>query len=212
MQNSLEHKFSKLISKRNSRSYPIERSRFWFFVLFMIGGLLGAVLCYWGANNTTDQANIILLRHIRDICSTSSNFSKLSIEIIKLSKTDLCHVFFIFISGFTYFCFFVTGVIVFAKGFMFGFSLIYLSSAVNMINTPKFGMIYFILKLTICIITTILAAETYVFSYEFRTIKQNCSILRRAAVTYKFAFIFVKALGGCLLSNLIYCALIKLFN
>ena len=213
MTNAVERKFSSMISKRNSDSYPVTKSKFYFFLILLIGFLLGVAVFHVSSNNSFSTNLSPVEKHLKYIFSLSDNFADRFIDVIKLSELELCHVFFIFISGFTYFCFIASGAIIFAKGFMLGVSTSYLmliSSPIHSINAIAFGLIFFLSKFIICIITTTLASKTYIFSYDFRVIKQNCSILRRASVTYKFVFLFIKALGGCLLLNFIYCALIKL--
>lgn len=213
MSNTLERKFSAMINKRNSAAYPLEKAKFSFFFLLFFGCILGAVIFIIGFDNSELYNSEPITDHIQNIITAGSSRSALLINAIKLSKTDLSHVLFIFISGFTYFCFFASGAIVFAKGFMLGFSLAFLIpiyDSVPLTAPVIYVVVYCITKLMSSVITVLLAAETYVFSYEFRIIKQNCSILRRASVTYKFAFVFIKVLGGCLLSNLLYCISIKL--
>lgn len=213
MSNTLECRFSAMINKRNSAAYPLEKAKFSFFFLFLFGCVLGAVIFNIGFDNSELYNSEPITVHIQKIITSGASYTDLLSKAIKLSKTDLSHVFFVFISGFTYFCFFASGAIVFAKGFMLGFSLAFLIPQYDSIpfTVPLiYIVVYCITKLISSVITALLAAETYVFSYDFRIIKQNCSILRRASVTYKFAFVFIKALGGCLLSNLLYCILIKL--
>ena len=214
MQKSIERKFSSMITKRNSESYSLSRSRFFFFSLLFIGILLGVIVFFAVGLNSTQQLDPTPIKeHIESIISLDEKLSGLFIDVIRLSKIDLCHLFFILISGFTYFCFIASGAIVFAKGFMFGYSLMFLTFSCKNTDFKSiylFGSIFFWSRLLISMIASELSSETYVFSYDFRMIKQSCSILRRASVTYKFTFVFIKALGGCLLINIIYCLLIKL--
>ena len=213
MQNSFESKFSAMIRKRNAKSYTDKIARFKFLSLFIIGFISGCLVFSGFSNKALSPYYTYISKHLQDIISMRGEFSLLLFEVIKISKTDLYHLFFVFIAGFTYFCFPVTGDIVFTKGFMFGYSLFFIKHLPNDIvlnSKVAFTVIFFMIKLIIGIITASQAAETYIFSYDFKLIKQNCSILRRSPATYKFAFLFLKSLGGCLLLNLIYCILIKL--
>jgi hypothetical protein len=213
MQNHIERKFYTKIRKRSSGAYSLSRAKICFTSLFIIGCLLGYAA--FSTNTAPFSSTYITFveRHISAISSASNNLAQSFIDVINLSKTDICHLFFVFIAGFTYFCFPVTGAIVFAKGFMLSFSLMFLSRAPSVIalfDTTALFINFCFIKLFIGIITVMLASETYVFSYDFRAIKQNFSILRRSSVTYKFIFIFIKSLGGCLLLNFIYYSIIKL--
>ena len=213
MQNYIEHKFSTIIRKRSSESYPLTRAKFFFTSLFIIGCILGYTAFTINSSSFSSTHIIYIEHHIKAISSTSTSLAQSFIDVIKLSKTDICHLFFVFIAGFTYFCFPVTGAIVFAKGFMLSFSLMYINlapSAMASADKNIFFWCFCFTRIFIGITTVVLASETYVFSYDFRAIKQNFSILRRSSVTYKFIFIFLKSLGGCLLLNYIYYSIIKL--
>ena len=77
------------------------------------------------------------------------------------------------------------------------------------INMSAFIFIFILLKFFSCSLSVFLASETYIFSYEFRAIKQNLSVLKRAPITYKFIFTFAKTIGGILIVNFIYCLAVK---
>lgn len=212
MQSSIESKFASIISKKSSREYADARSKFRFFLLLFLGLALGITsFAAVPKESFTDYRSIA--EHIDSIFVECDTLSECFIEVIKVSKAELTHIFFIFISGFTYFCFAASGMIIFSKGFTFGFSLMFLieaKSKLPSINTVGFIIIFAIIKLILCVQAVLLASETYVFSYDFRAIKQSFSVLRRAPITYKFIFVFIRTVGASLLVNFIYCLLVKL--
>lgn len=212
MQSSLENKFTSTISKKSSRLYADVRSKFRFFLIFFLGLALGITLFVFGPKESFMNPTPII-EHINSVFVDCDTLSECFIDVIKVSEADLTHIFFIFISGFTYFCFAASGIIVFSKGFTFGFSLMFLieiQHKIPNVNTIGFIIIFAVTKFVLCIQALLLASETYVFSYDFRAIKQNFSVLRRAPVTYKFIFVFIRTVGASLLVNFIYCLLIKL--
>ncbi len=212
MPTSFESKFASIISKRNSKLYTSNKSIISFYLLFLSGIVLGVVAFFIGIQDTSAMNGTPIKEHIGYIFFDCKTISDHFINLLKISETDLSHIFFIFISGFTYFCFAVAGVIVFAKGFMFSFSALFLIEIQEQLPTVNMGFyifIFILLKFLICSLAVFLASETYIFSYEFRAIKQNLSVLKRAPVTYKFIFTFAKTIGGILIVNFIYCLAVK---
>ena len=213
MQSSFENKFASIISKKNSKLYANTKTKISFDLLFFGGVVLGILAFLIGSqdNSLIDASHI--KNHIDNAFSNCNSVSDYFIETLKASETDLSHIFFIFISGFTYFCFAVAGIIVFAKGFMYGFSVMFLleiQDQLTSVGASSFVWIFVFLKFTVATIAVFLASETYIFSYDFRSIKQNLSVLKRAPVTYKFVFVFARAIGGSLIINFIYCLAVKL--
>ncbi len=213
MQSSFENKFASIISKKNSKLYANTKTKISFYLLFFGGVILGILAFFIGSqdNSLIDASHI--KNHIDHAFSNCNSVSDYFIETLKASETDLSHIFFIFISGFTYFCFAVAGIIVFAKGFMFGFSVMFLleiQDQLTSVGASSFVWIFVFLKFTVATIAVFLASETYIFSYDFRSIKQTLSVLKRAPVTYKFVFVFARAIGGSLIVNFIYCLAVKL--
>ena len=213
MQSSFENKFASIISKKNSKLYANTKTKISFYLLFFGGVVLGILAFLIGSqdNSLIDASHI--KNHIDNAFSNCNSVSDYFIETLKASETDLSHIFFIFISGFTYFCFAVAGIIVFAKGFMYGFSVMFLleiQDQLTSVGASSFVWIFVFLKFTVATIAVFLASETYIFSYDFRSIKQNLSVLKRAPVTYKFVFVFARAIGGSLIINFIYCLAVKL--
>lgn len=213
MQSSVESKFASIISKKNSKLYANTKAKISFYLLFLIGFVLGIAVFLIGTQSNTPPDSSHLNEHISSIFVNCETVSDYFIDTLKMSETDLSHVFFIFISGFTYFCFAVAGIIVFSKGFMFGFSLLFLfeiKEQISAVNINAFFWVFIFVKVIICSLAVFLASETYIFSYDFRSIKQNFSVLKRAPVTYKFIFTFVKTIGGSLIVNFIYCLAVTL--
>ena len=213
MQSSFENKFASIISKKNSKLYANTKTKISFYLLFFGGVVLGILAFLIGSqdNSLIDASHI--KNHIDNAFSNCNSVSDYFIETLKASETDLSHIFFIFISGFTYFCFAVAGIIVFSKGFMYGFSVMFLLEIQDQLTSAgasSFVWIFVFLKFTVATIAVFLASETYIFSYDFRSIKQNLSVLKRAPVTYKFVFVFARAIGGSLIVNFIYCLAVKL--
>ena len=139
--------------------------------MFFGGFVLGIAAFFIGSrdNALTDAAYI--QKHINSIFANCNTVSDYFIATLKISETDLSHIFFIFISGFTYFCFAVAGIIVFAKGFMFGFSALFLfgiQDGLSHSGEDAFVWIFLLLKFAIASVAILLASETYLFSYDLQ--------------------------------------------
>ena len=213
MRSAFENKFASIISKKNSKLYASTKTKISFYLLFLIGFVLGIAAFVLAPQDSSITDTSHIQKHLGLTFASCDSVSDYFIETLKMSETDLSHIFFIFISGFTYFCFAVAGIIIFAKGFMFGFSILYLfeiKEYLASLQMTPFLWIFILLKFIICSIAVMLASETYMFSYEFRSIKQNLSVLKRAPVTYKFIFIFARTIGISLIVNFIYCLAITL--
>ena len=213
MQHYFENKFASIISKRNSKLYTATKTKISFYLLFFSGLALGIIAFLIGMQDSSLIDASHIKNHINSTFNNCESVSDYFIETLKASETDLSHIFFIFISGFTYFCFAVAGIIVFAKGFMFGFSVLFLfeiREQLASMGASSFVWIFIVLKFIVASFTVLLASETYIFSYDFRSIKQNLSVLKRAPVTYKFIFVFLRTIGGALIVNFIYCISITL--
>ena len=213
MQTIFETRVAHMISQKSSKEYAQSKSRLSFYLIFFTGILLGAFALFVVPSENISLSIPYIEKHLILICSQNISVSTCFIEALKLSEIDLSNIFFIFISGFTYFCFAASGTIIFAKGFMLGFSTAFLAKTLEeltCVNSTYFLITFATLKLTVCIITVLLAAETYIFSFDFRSIKQNLSVLRRAPVTYRFIFSFIRTIGASLLINFVYCLIIKL--
>lgn len=214
MQTLFESRLTHMISHKSSKEYAKNKSQLSFCLIFFTGLFLGIFALFIVPNESINTSFPHIEKHLNSIHELqNSSASTHFIEALKLSEIDLCHIFFVFISGFTYFCFAASGTIIFAKGFMFGFSSAFLIKSLeelDHINSIYYLSTFIVLKLAVCVITILLAAETYIFSFDFRSIKQNLSVLRRASVTYKFIFSFIRSVGASLLINFVYCLIIKL--
>ncbi len=215
MQNSTESKFSSLISIRNSKGYSLFKTRSDFFLIFFVGLIFGILIFLVTIKSGLEIEKDAVKAHIHSLFSLGEDYSSRLAGVFSVSKKDICSVFFIFLSGFTYFCFAFSGVIVFTKGISLGLSVTYIFSsteAFESINSTAFGWIFLLMKFALGLVIVFFAADAYIFSYDFREIWQKHSILRRASVTYKFVFYFIRALGASLLFNFIYCSFIKLLQ
>ena len=203
----LENKFKAMILKKNSGSYARRRVSFGFATLCIVGILLGIIVFTIGAREGYIHIDGRLIsEHFISIfleCDTIlEGFSRL----LKASSADLRHLFFIFISGFTYFCFLASSAIAFAKGFSIGFSFACLYAIIADIPGLNIASatIFVLAKSLILANLLALAVDAFIFSYDFRTIKINRSVLRRAPCMYKYIFSLIRAVGSSLLINLIY--------
>ncbi len=208
MQNISETKFKKIIGRRNTLTYINYKVAVRFIVLFIVGLSLGIVAFFseYRIDGTFDYG--VLNDHFESIFVKCETISDYSVSILFASEKDIRYIIFIFISGFTYFCFIASGAIVFSKGFIVGFASAYIV-LVKKISPDLFPdifvLIFIFINLTISAIIIHLATKGYIFSYEFRAIKKNHSILRRAPITYRYIASLILALGGILIFNLLYC-------
>lgn len=204
--NTFEKKFADFISKRNTDTYTKRKILLSFGALMLLGFLCGiAVFDSIYRNNIlgTDYVN----QHFDNALKNCVTFSDYISEILNVSKSDLRNLLFIFISGFTYFCYTACGIMIFSKGFLFGFSAFYLIDFfkhTENYNETLFILIFVISKILLNVIAIYLAMTSYVFSYKFREIKSNGSVLRRAPIAYRYFFTFIYSAGGVLLINYVY--------
>lgn len=207
-----EIRFSKIISRRNTERYKKYKVSSRFTALFILGVAIGISYAIVSFNTKPHDINAIA-RHSASIFSDCSQLSDYSLDILKASRNDIRYLFYIFISGFTYFCFLASGLIVFSKGMIFGYSAAYLLLLAHhfpKINTFTFLFILYSGITSVIVIT--LSSVAYLFSYEFRAIKRNRSVLMRAPITYRFIFSLIWSLGGLLTANMLYCFFVHLLN
>ena len=211
MQTYIQQKFASNISHKSSRTYAERRSRGIFWICFITGIILGIAFFVYLQKNNLSYDQSYIYKHLNSTKQSKSDPASILRTAIRISRNDLTHLFFVFISGFTYFCGAVSGAIVFSKGFMLGFSTLAIIATDNRlisVNIWLFFLIFVLTKYMICCTAVLFASNTYIFSYDFRAIKQKCSILRRTSVTYKFVFSFIVSLGASLLTYLVYCFLL----
>ena len=208
--NSFEKKFARFISKRNTDTYAKTKISISFFILILFGALCG--IAFFDAIYHTDSYSAeYASHHFENIFTNCESFSDYFSEILIASKADIRNLLFIFISGFTYFCYPACGVMIFSKGFLSGFSVFYFVKIFDSLIFPQKPLILSIFILTkalIGIVAVYLAMYSYIFSYKFREIKSVGSVLRRAPIAYRYFFIFIYSIGGILLINYIYYFLI----
>ena len=204
--NSFEKKFAGFISKRNTDTYIKRKILLSFGALMVLGIICGIAVFDSIYRNSIFEAEYVN-HHFDNALKNCVTFSDYISEILNVSKSDLRNLLFIFISGFTYFCYAACGIMIFSKGFLAGFSSFYLIEIfrhTENYNEPLLIMIFIVSKFLLNVIAIYLAMTSYVFSYKFREIKSNSSVLRRAPVAYRYFFIFIYSVGGVLLVNYIY--------
>ena len=206
MQNSFEQRIADFIAKRNNESY-IKRKVSLSFLMLMVIGILCGIAVFDAVFRFSDYSPEYVSLHFGKALKSCVTFSDYFSEILNASKTDIRNIFFIFIAGFTYFCYPACGIIVLAKGFLGGFTVFYLVEVFKkcyFANENLLFLSFVVSRLLLSIIAIYLAMTAYVFSYKFREIKSNSSVLRRAPITYKYIFIFIYSVGGVLLVNSVY--------
>lgn len=202
---SIEQKYAKIISKKNSEYYAQKKSIISFLLLLSLGVALGVTIyhsAYQDRSNSIEQ----IIDFIKVRKSSTNSFTDIFSLVFAFSKSDIRILFFVFISGFTYFCLFASSIMIVSDGFLVGFtSLFLIESCLAKYNSVHLIPFAFLTsKLGISLIIIYLGTVAYVFSYKFREIKSSGSILRRASITYKYIFIFIYSLGGIFIINLAY--------
>ena len=215
MQSTFEKKISKLIAHRNNNLY-IRRKLFLTFSFLTVIGLVLGVAIFDALYRNKVFDTVWITEHFNKVFADCSTFTDFFSVILKRSEADIRTLIFVFITGFTYFCFPVAGAMTLAKGFITGFSVFYLISCKDFMSITFAGSnsiilptIFITTRLTVCSITVYLAMSSYIFSYKFREVKSNRSILRRAPITYKFFYTFIYSVGGILLTNSCYCIILN---
>ena len=205
--NSFEKKFAGFIAKRNTEKYVNRKLSFEFLLLALLGAVSGIIAFSEICRHESYSLEYVIY-HLDSTLKNCVLFSDYFSEILNTSKPDIRNLFFIFISGFTYFCWPACAVMIFSKGFLYGFSALYLAEALVMLDIPSGRLVLIIFiasRVLLSAVAIYLATISCIFSYRFREIKSNRSVLRRAPITYKYFFIFIYSTGGILLINYIYC-------
>ena len=208
MQGINETKIKRSITRRNDISYIRGTISIRFLILFIIGIIIGGVVfsSSYIDRSALDAATVKM--HFDSIFVGCETISDSLLTVLLLSELEIRYLFLIFISGFTYFCFIASGFMMLGRGFLLGFSsscLIYLH--VDSPETITRGAVvgFVIFNVIASFILIYLSVSAYIFSFDFRAIKRNHFVLRRAPIIYKYAFSLVLSLGGLLMNNLIYC-------
>ncbi len=207
-----EIRFSRIISRRNTERYKKYKVTSRFIVLFILGLTIGVSYAFVSFDTTLCNIEAVT-KHSASIFSECRQLSDYSLDILKASRNDIRYLFYIFIAGFTYFCFLAAGLIVFSKGLIFGYSMTHL--LLLMRHFPEiitFAFLFILYSYITSVIVIMLSSVAYSFSFEFRAIKRNRSVLRRAPITYHFIFSLIWSLSGLLTVNMLYCLFICLLN
>lgn len=215
MQNTFEKKLSGLIAHRNKCFY-IHKKIFLTLSVILLLGIVFGISIFDSIYSEKALKTVWISDHFNKAIESCSTFSDFFSVILKRSEADIRTLIFIFITGFTYFCFPVAGAMILAKGFVTGFSFFYLISCNDYmisrfayVESIALSVFFVISKLIACLITVYLAMSSYIFSYKFREVKSNSSILRRAPVTYRYFYTFIYSVGGILLINTCYCFILN---
>ena len=207
--NTAEQKFSKIISRRNTYQYKKYKVSSKFVALFIIGLAFGIS---YSLTTLLEDASLCeayaytIKKHFDNIFSKCISLSDYSLDVLKSSMNDIRYLFYVFVGGFTYFCFYAAGLIVFAKGLTVGYataSLILLSQ--RYASMIPFTALFIIYGLVSSSVIVGMSSVAYLFSFEFRAIKRNRSVLRRAPIAYRFVFSLLLSLGGIITVNFLYC-------
>ncbi len=215
-ENAAERKFSRIISRRNTEQYKKYKVTSKFIVLFIFGIAIGISYAWFTFNTMTYDRNIYInaiKNHFDSIFSECNTLSDYSLNILKASRNDIRYLFYIFIGGFTYFCFFAAGLIVFSKGLIVGYSATCLFCLSNWLDGMiSFKLLFILYSFVTSVIVIGLSSVAYSFSFEFRAIKRNRSVLMRAPIAYRFIFSLIWSLGGLLTVNMLYCLFVYIIS
>ena len=208
MQNINENKLRRAILRRNDQAYIRGKVALRFLILFIVGVFVGGALFYSSHTDRSALSIETVSKHFDSIFIGCETFSDNLLTALVLSEFEIRYLFLIFISGFTYFCFVASGFMMLGRGFLLGFSsscIMYLhGNAPNIITSEMVGG-FIAFHVISSLILICLSVSAYIFSFDFRTIKRNHFVLRRAPITYKYVFALILALGGLLMNNFLYC-------
>lgn len=213
-QKPIEQKYAKIIARKNTDFYTQQKAIISFVILILLGITIGVAVYDTIYRDRSGNINVIV-NYFRNGYINCNSFNDWFSLVINFSKSDIRILLFVFISGFTYFCLLAAGLMTVSEGFLVGFTALYLfeGCSIQSSDINPLCLIFVISKLIICCVITYMGASSYIFSYKFRDIKTNCSILRRASITYRYIFIFVYSLGSILIINFAYTyILFKLLN
>ena len=212
MQGISEHKLQKRILVRNDPGYIRAKVTFKFLLLFGLGMLLGGAFF---RSEYVDRSALdvsLIEKHFDSVFVGCETFSDNLMTALVLSKVEIRYLILIFISGFTYFCFIASGFMMLGRGFLVGFStscLVYLGRLYpETVGADAIGG-FVIFHTLSSVILICLSVSAYIFSFDFRGIKRNHYVLRRAPTIYNYAFALILALGGLLMNGFFYCIFVS---
>ena len=208
MQGVNENKLRRVIALRNNQSYIRCIVLLKFLIFLIVGIILGGAFFYSSYVNKQTLDVSAIEGHFKSIFVGCETFSEGLLTVLVLSEPEIRYLFLIFVSGVTYFCFIASGLLMLGRGFLLGFSssiLIYLRLDQNGVINNRILIAYLAFNVISSLILISLSAAAYIFSFDFRTIKKNHFVLRRAPIIYKYSFSLILSLGGLLINNFLYC-------
>ena len=208
MQGVNENKLRRAITLRNNQTYVRGVVTLKFLIFLILGIILGVAFFNTSYVDKSAIDIIAIKRHFEGIFVGCETFSEVLLTVLMLSELEIRYLFLIFVSGFTYFCFIVSGLMLFGKGFLFGgalSALAYLSRDPRAYVSGRVIVAYLIFNLISSLILISMSASAYIFSFDFSTIKRNHFVLRRAPIIYKYSFSLILSLGGLIINNFLYC-------
>ena len=208
MQELNENKLRRSIKIKNTTSYIRGTVALKFLVFLIIGIIIGGAFFGSPYIDKSSFNTDAIDKHFESVFVDCETFSEMLLTVLILSELEIRYLFLIFISGFTYFCFVASGFMMLGRGFMFGFSsscIIFMYSEASSSVTGAVLVSYLLFNVISLFILISLSVAAYIFSFDFRKIKRNHFVLRRAPIIYKYSFSLIIALGALLINNFMYC-------
>ena len=211
MQGINERRFQRAISLRNDPAYIRARVAFRFLLLFGIGILLGGELFRSEYIDRSLLDASFIEKHFESIFVGCETFFDKMLTSLVLSKAEISYLILIFISGFTYFCFIASGLMILVRGFLIGFSTSYLVYLYRLYfeAVERYEVVGFVAyQIVSSIILICLSVSAYIFSFDFRDKRNNFALLR-SPIIFGYVFAFIIMLGGLLMNSFLYCLLLE---
>lgn len=208
MQGVNENKLRNSIKLKNTKLYIRGTVVLKFLFFLLVGIFLGGMFFHSQYVDKIELDCSIADVHFGSIFVGCETFSECLFSVIMLSELEIRYLILIFISGFTYFCFIASAFMMIGRGFLLGFSLsylIYIYLYCSSTITRSVLIAYLLFNVISSFILIFLSVASYTFSFDFRAIKRNHFVLRRAPIIYKYSFSLIIALGGLLLNKFFYC-------
>ena len=156
-------------------------------------------------------SDILTNDFLKNIGSCDNIFDFTSV-ILDICKSDISHLFIIFMSGFTMITGLICAAIFIFRGFSFGFSVSYLASAVALGELQGENLYYSVFLFSvICAMNTVIllhfAVKTSSFCDEFKSLCGRPKLIIKSKALYKQLFRFLIAFGAILILNLVRCVI-----